>query len=676
MRRVVHALLVSVGAMILLVGTSLAVPIEEVSVQTRALQGGDVAAYSVTYEGDWRYEHHTEGEPSQGPRFQVLPPEGVRGSDGRLIQAHPVLWHSEGTTLHPGDTWYDSELRRWWLEGDVVATEQVKHQVRGVLAEMHRSVTYDAHRDCLLSGPGSSHTTPGCTLPGMRVSLPPGPLVASQVVEQGLRLKHIHAPGSITMDWWYAADIPVPVTYKFTALGPAQEPRTATYHLTGFQHGQAGQAPQPSAIVAPPIHRAPMETWGLLDTGIDHPFRLSQAFDEAVRHNTFAGLRDWLRYHPQGYVFRADYQQQADGSETRHSWELHLSDGREGYSVRISQNEGEVLPLSGVRVQPIETSSLAPAAPPRHLVGHVPTVASVWERWGQHVTAQERHAGANAWSFEILTDRNGDPVVRVAGGHTQNLRWGPAGLPVVDLAHGEEATLITLDGQGETQRFERRSTGPVQSMPAPAAAEPLTVAGYAATGWALPSTGHGARMGIAASLLGLAYLGWPTLKAAGLALFSRLRPDELLEDPTRATIMDALEADPGLHFRALCERLGANPGRIRHHLHKLQQAGLIRARQSPGYTCYFPAATCRAVLDAGPLLRSEGARHILAALRQTPGARSKDLASAAGLSAATATYHLKRLQDAGLVAAQRDGRSVRMRLTPGGQQATQGLGIA
>ncbi len=685
MRRVSKALMVSTAALLLLVGGSSVASqdVHEPTADVRALQDGDAGSYHVVYAGDWRYDGRAEGVPTEGPRFEVLDAQDVRDSGGRVIEASPVLWHSEGTTLRPGGgtpTWHSLQLQHWFLDGTIIATQERMDRARGGLVEHDEILTYDAYRDCILSGPGNEAVTAtDCIVQGMRVRLPAGtPLTVSDETVNGLRLRHVSAAGPVAMDWWYAADVPVPIKFHFETVGPHQEPRTATYTLRGFQHGDGADMPRGTAIVAQPVQTAPLEVWGLSDAGIDHPFRLSRAFDEALQSSTFKDLRDWLRYHPDGYVFSAAYHEDRSGRETLRGWDLHLSDGHDGFSVRVSQSDDiHLLALGGFRIQRIEASDLAAEAPERIRIGEVPTIASVWQRWERHVSAAERNHGANAWGFEILSDADGDPVVRIAGGRATSVQWGPEGLALLGLfPNGDDVSLLTMDGAGQTVRFERHASGPAEHMATPTRAAPVTVHGYGATGWSIPALDDAVRLGVLATALGALYLSWPLLKGGGLALFSRLRPHELLDDPTRATIMDALAGEPGLHFRALCDRLGANPGRIRHHVHKLEQGGLIRARQTPGYTCYFPAATSRTVLDAGPLLRSEGARHILAAISRTPGACSKDLAAAAGLSPATATYHIKRLQQAGVIDSTRDGRATRIRLTPGGSQAVDALNVA
>jgi predicted transcriptional regulator len=105
----------------------------------------------------------------------------------------------------------------------------------------------------------------------------------------------------------------------------------------------------------------------------------------------------------------------------------------------------------------------------------------------------------------------------------------------------------------------------------------------------------------------------------------------------------------------------------------LQDAGLVVKRQAPGYTCYFPKGKVdRHLMGAAPSLRSDGSRAILQAVAAAPGASSRDLAARLGLAPSTVSYHLKRLEAAGLVA---PGLRSGVHLTALGAQAS-GAGAA
>ncbi len=74
--------------------------------------------------------------------------------------------------------------------------------------------------------------------------------------------------------------------------------------------------------------------------------------------------------------------------------------------------------------------------------------------------------------------------------------------------------------------------------------------------------------------------------------------------------------------------------------------------------CLFDAATDRFTMDGAWALRSPTARQILSHVVAQPGASGRNVATATGLDPATVTYHVQRLQRAGLVEARRRGRQL------------------
>jgi DNA-binding IclR family transcriptional regulator len=64
--------------------------------------------------------------------------------------------------------------------------------------------------------------------------------------------------------------------------------------------------------------------------------------------------------------------------------------------------------------------------------------------------------------------------------------------------------------------------------------------------------------------------------------------------------------------------------------------------------------------EAASAVKADGARKILEVVRSQPGLSSADVASRTGLQPSTVTYHVQRLQAAGLLTGLRDGRAVRL----------------
>ena len=180
----------------------------------------------------------------------------------------------------------------------------------------------------------------------------------------------------------------------------------------------------------------------------------------------------------------------------------------------------------------------------------------------------------------------------------------------------------------------------------------------AATKW-IPEPKQAAGVGFMGLVIGFLYWIWPKLGMVGL--FSRLERGELLDHPARARLVQIVEAEPGIHFHDLAAKAELANGTAVHHLRKLSDSGHINVRRSGRYTCYFPGGRVDpGQAAAAPLLKSDGAKQVLDAIKGRPGMSNLEVAQATGLQPSTVNYHVQRLSQAGLVAALRDGRMVRL----------------
>lgn len=135
------------------------------------------------------------------------------------------------------------------------------------------------------------------------------------------------------------------------------------------------------------------------------------------------------------------------------------------------------------------------------------------------------------------------------------------------------------------------------------------------------------------------------------------RGDDALELDSRREIFQAVERNPGIHFRELERRLDYSVGTLQYHLKYLVDEGLLDEEKGD-YTRYYPRRRFeefeKTALDA---MRRKYARRILAYLLTHPGSSHGDLVDALGKAPSTISWHLKRLRDEGLVDERRDGGS-------------------
>lgn len=142
---------------------------------------------------------------------------------------------------------------------------------------------------------------------------------------------------------------------------------------------------------------------------------------------------------------------------------------------------------------------------------------------------------------------------------------------------------------------------------------------------------------------------------------------EALDLETRRAVYRHLLEYPGLHLRELTREIDLSPTTVRYHLDQLVDADLVTRTDEDGYTRFYPR------VEGGPGPRDVvGAdeKEVLNLLRQrvplgivlhllTEGPTPQgELAEALDVAASTASYHLDKLREAGVVDRERQGRSV------------------
>lgn len=136
------------------------------------------------------------------------------------------------------------------------------------------------------------------------------------------------------------------------------------------------------------------------------------------------------------------------------------------------------------------------------------------------------------------------------------------------------------------------------------------------------------------------------------------RDDAEPELESRRVIYRAVRDSPGIHFRGLLRELDYAQGTLQYHLGWLVDEGLVQADDDGEYTRYYPAEfepADRAVMNA---LRREYSRRIVAVLAAEGPATTSALADRLGRAPSTISWHLSKLNEAGVVTRTRTGQSV------------------
>lgn len=128
----------------------------------------------------------------------------------------------------------------------------------------------------------------------------------------------------------------------------------------------------------------------------------------------------------------------------------------------------------------------------------------------------------------------------------------------------------------------------------------------------------------------------------------------ILELDSRRSLFSLVRERPGLHLRELERRLEMRVALLEHHLRVLIRAGMVEEVKEGGYTRFFP-------IDSGSrrpdgiqrrrigLLRHNLRLRVVLNLLATDVARHSDIAAALRVAPSKLSYHLRKLEDGGLV---------------------------
>lgn len=500
--------------------------------------------------------------------------------------------------------------------------------------------------------------------------------------------------GAVTV--WLANGIPYPIRIAWTSPGEAY---SSVVELSAYQPGtQPRLAPTPPRDAIPDLALAPPAAWGPDEAGVRHPFPLSAAYRGARDDPNFSSLRDYLQEHPDAFVGKANYLVGASSQAgTQRTWRFTVTDGETWLDVTAKRTDNPQGPVGLPIALPAGVPGAAAAnttysagsvqegnrywaglyPTPNEAPDLLPTVASLMARWEAYASPDYRARGPDAWGFQVTCFRVRETACRDVwvsswAGHADASagaqQLDQSTTPPTVRASGDAHTslLYVFDNRtqslSETYLVADQRTGVAQApelTPATAGSAPAARPAATLTAW-VPTPEQAAGVGAAAVAVGLLYYLWPLAKG-GLGLFSRLRQPEVLNHPARQQLLQLIEAEPGIHFKEMARRTGLPNGSLVHHLETLRRNGQVVARPSGGYTLYFLGAHVPAgSAEAASALKADGARRILDLVRQQPGLSSADVAARCGLQPSTVTYHVQRLQAAGLLTGLRDGRAVRL----------------
>jgi predicted transcriptional regulator len=131
------------------------------------------------------------------------------------------------------------------------------------------------------------------------------------------------------------------------------------------------------------------------------------------------------------------------------------------------------------------------------------------------------------------------------------------------------------------------------------------------------------------------------------------------ESEIRDQIYSYIKENPGAHLRMITRELQMGMGATQHHLDILEKSGKIRSKRINIYRHYYAVEVLEAEHNILAFLRQETARDILVYLMEHTRSTQIDIINFMGFSAPTISWHMSRLEEAGLVSSIKEGRTVR-----------------
>jgi DNA-binding MarR family transcriptional regulator len=262
-------------------------------------------------------------------------------------------------------------------------------------------------------------------------------------------------------------------------------------------------------------------------------------------------------------------------------------------------------------------------------------------RWTNHVSSGDfwRLEGENPelpHTFEARLARPGSFEFRLP--RAALLLWGDSFNRVwincgewIDPTRRASVLFNNYDEASADTRFDLTQLTPESPPPGPEAPWEVPVGAVAS--------------GIGVVLLIRWIIGW--------WMYARIAPHEVLQNPSRAILVELLRANPGMHFRELMRKGQLAPGALSHHLQILERSGVVTKAEYHGFACYFLVGEDPKIVIANAVLRAPTARWILGEVKKRPGVTATILASERHVHGSSILHHVRRLVEAGLLARRR-----------------------
>jgi len=154
------------------------------------------------------------------------------------------------------------------------------------------------------------------------------------------------------------------------------------------------------------------------------------------------------------------------------------------------------------------------------------------------------------------------------------------------------------------------------------------------------------------AVIGIAARRDPAILTPLLALYSRLKRADVLDQKTRERVHRLVAEQPGIRWADLKRLSGLGTGALLHHLALLERHEFVSGRREGRHRRYYPAGARMPTPEPFPLTPSQA--RVVAALADG-GLTQRALADRLGITQQGASYHLKALERRGYVVVERRG---------------------
>ncbi len=131
-----------------------------------------------------------------------------------------------------------------------------------------------------------------------------------------------------------------------------------------------------------------------------------------------------------------------------------------------------------------------------------------------------------------------------------------------------------------------------------------------------------------------------------------ITPENVLENDSRRAIYEFVQENPGTHLRATADALDLSTTNVLWHLRKLEDAELVNHKKFEGYKLLYPTeggVEGKKQAIANAVLSNENASNVLEFILANPGAHQRQIARALDVNHGTVRWHLRKMNEAGLI---------------------------